>query len=236
MSERRAPGAGAGEVRQSEPELVDAEAGRQALQALCELSAEVAVGEAAAVTRELKRAARVCTGAAIEEVLLQAYLFVGFPATLAALSLWRDLGAVEILDTDPLAEARETSEWTDRGEDVCRIVYGDSYDRLRRNVHRIHPALDRWMITEGYGKVLGRPELDLAAREVCIVAMLAATGREPQLRSHLHGALNAGARREDVEAALRAGLDRSHDLEWQERAVRLWGRVRERTASGLGDS
>ena len=48
------------------------------------------------------------------------------------------------------------------------------------------------MITEGYGKVLSRPGLDLERRELCIVAACAATEQDRQLHSHLHGALNVG--------------------------------------------
>jgi 4-carboxymuconolactone decarboxylase len=66
------------------------------------------------------------------------------------------------------------------------------YEPLRRNILELHPELDEWMIVEGYGKVLSRPGLDLARRELCIVSACAASGQERQLHSHLHGALNVG--------------------------------------------
>jgi 4-carboxymuconolactone decarboxylase len=56
----------------------------------------------------------------------------------------------------------------------------------------LHPALDEWMVVEGYGKVLSRPGLDLPRRELCIVAACAAAEQDRQLQSHLHGALNVG--------------------------------------------
>jgi 4-carboxymuconolactone decarboxylase len=71
----------------------------------------------------------------------------------------------------------------------------------------LHPALDAWMITEGYGKVLSRPQLDLKRRELCVVAACAAAGQDRQLHSHLHGALNAGATPEAVGAVLDALAD-----------------------------
>jgi 4-carboxymuconolactone decarboxylase len=73
---------------------------------------------------------------------------------------------------------------------------------LRQNIRALHPALDAWMITDGYGKVLSRPGLDLKTRELCIVAACAASGQQRQLHSHLHGALNAGASTAEVEDAL----------------------------------
>jgi 4-carboxymuconolactone decarboxylase len=200
--------------------------------ALTALSAAVAAGDPPAVKEWMERAAEVCGPEAVEEAILQSYLFVGFPTALMALSLWRERERPVVPEADPLATPETVSDWTSRGEDICRTVYGRSYHRLRRNVERLHPALDRWMITEGYGKVLGRPGLALEERELCIVAILAVTGWEAQLHSHLRGALNAGAMREDVEGALEVGLARSADADWSLRARRLWERVGSRRASG----
>jgi 4-carboxymuconolactone decarboxylase len=77
------------------------------------------------------------------------------------------------------------------------------YDKLRRNIDTLHPALDSWMIVEGYGKVLSRPGLDLPRRELCIVAACVASGQDRQLHSHLHGALNVGV----APAVVRDSLD-----------------------------
>ena len=78
------------------------------------------------------------------------------------------------------------------------------------------------MIVERYGKLLARPGLDLARRELCIVAVCAATRQDRQLHSHLHGALNAGAPPGAVGATLAlvqdlAGSDaaRAQALLWQ---------------------
>jgi 4-carboxymuconolactone decarboxylase len=63
------------------------------------------------------------------------------------------------------------------------------------------------MISDGYGKVLSRPGLDLKTRELCIVAACAAAGQQRQLHSHLHGALNSGATPDEVVATLDALSD-----------------------------
>jgi 4-carboxymuconolactone decarboxylase len=99
------------------------------------------------------------------------------------------------------------------------------YERLRENIERLHPLLDEWMITEGYGKVLSRPGLDLMRRELCIVAACAAAGQERQLHSHLHGALNVGVPAGVVDEAVEAiaGVI----AEEAARSTRmLWARVR----------
>ena len=55
------------------------------------------------------------------------------------------------------------------------------------------PEIFRWMIVEGYGKVLSRPEVDIVDRELSIVAFLMVENHKRQLHSHIRGAINAGS-------------------------------------------
>ena len=143
----------------------------------------------------------------VDEVILQSYLFAGFPRTLNAARMWRAISGHTAPTSDDSASSAHVADWESRGEQTCAIVYGDSYEMLRRNVRELHPALDAWMITDGYGKVLSRPALDLKRRELCIVAACAAAGQQRQLHSHLHGALNSGALADEVRGALDALAD-----------------------------
>jgi len=161
----------------------------------------------------------------VEEALLQSYLFLGYPAALTAIARWREIAGPPPAESDDLATPERLDAWTERGASVCELVYGRAYGKLRRNIARAHPAMDRWMVSEGYGKVLGRPELALQIRELCNVAVLAATSWEPQLHSHLRGALYAGATPAEVEEALEIGL-RSIAAVDATRARDLWKRVR----------
>lgn len=138
----------------------------------------------------------------VEELVLQSHLFSGFPRALNAAREWRRL-----VPAAPAAEAVEPGDaerWRRRGEATCAAVYGGMYDRLRASVAGLHPLLDEWMVTDGYGKVLGRPGLDLPRRELCIVAACAASGQDRQLHSHLHGALNVGVAGPVLEQAVEA--------------------------------
>ena len=89
---------------------------------------------------------------------------------------------------------------------MCRRVYGTQYDGLRGNIAALHPDLDRWMVDEGYGRVLGRPGLPLVERELCIVGILTVLGTSRQLYAHLRGALRVGASPEEVAAAVGLAL------------------------------
>jgi 4-carboxymuconolactone decarboxylase len=160
-----------------------------ATRALVRVAAIVSAGSEGEVRDVLADAERSVPHLWIEELLLQTYLFAGFPRALNAFREWRRRVPTP---ADPTAPNPDVRDWTERGRATCRAVYGSMYERLRENIGLLHPALDDWMIVEGYGKVLSRPGLDLSRRELCIIAACVASGQDRQLHSHLHGALNVG--------------------------------------------
>jgi 4-carboxymuconolactone decarboxylase len=192
-----------------------------AMTALVQLSAILTVGSETEVRSALSTALPVVDAEWIEEVILQTYLFAGFPRALNAMRDWRRIsGRSAPLDD---GEALDTN-FVARGQQTCATVYGRFYDALRVNVRELHPALDLWMVSDGYGKVLGRSGLALWRRELCIVAACAAGRQDRQLHSHLHGAINAGASVAQVDATLDAiaSLVTADDLH---RYRLLWARV-----------
>lgn len=191
--------------------------------ALVRVSAAIPTREAAWLRSALSDALEVVPGIRLEEVLLQSHLFVGYPTALEALNAWRDLRGEE-----PRAPTEaDPGRWEVRGPRVCARVYGGQYDALLENIRTLHPAVERWMVVDGYGKVLGRPGLPLAVRELCIVALLAVHDAPDQLYSHLRGALNVGASPEAVDEALKiAGECASEGVRL--RALKEWARVRAR--------
>ena len=192
--------------------------------ALVRLAAVIAAGTEADVRTELARAQEDARVEYIEEVILQSYLFAGFPRTLNAAREWRKVSGRVAPMFDEGERLDRADEWRRQGEVTCAIVYGPFYEKLRQNIRTLHPALDAWMIVEGYGKVLSRPALDLARRELCIVAACAASRQERQLHSHLYGALHAGA----SEAAITDTLSAISVLVSPDDAARhrmLWAKV-----------
>src|SRR5439155_25380529 len=149
----------------------------------------------------------------IEELLLQSLLVVGYPLALVAFGVWREVqgplsgpsdgggggggggGGEELAHED-------WQSWATRGSAVCAAVYGRAYHKLLLNLRALHPALEDLVLVDGYGKVIGRPGLDLKRRELCTVAAIAVLGTGQQLHSHLRGSLNTGATRAEVEEVL----------------------------------
>ena len=141
----------------------------------------------------------------VEEGILMAIVAVGFPRTLIAMRAWRKVSGERSAVSGTIergSDYRRHAEWTADGEQTCRVVYGSNYERLRETVRQLHPDLDGWMITEGYGRTLSRPGLTLRQRELLMVAMCAVLDVPHQLHSHLKGALHAGATVAEVGEAL----------------------------------
>ncbi len=186
------------------------------------LSAALAARDTAVLEEALGHAADRAEGSEVEEVILQSYLFLGYPASLNAFALWREITG---RPADPPAE--DAGPWSERGAAVCQAVYAGQYAGLRANIRRLHPDMERWMVDEGYGKVLGRPGLDLATRELCITALLAVLDAPRQLYSHSRGALNVGATAQGVARALELAAEVS-DEGARMRAAETWAAVRQR--------
>jgi 4-carboxymuconolactone decarboxylase len=191
--------------------------------ALVELSTALASGTRGAWRSAMSTALERALPIEVEETILQSYLFLGYPLALQALAVLREL----LPESASTEERMEIDTWRERGAAVCATVYGGQYDKLRANVQRLHPDVEQWMLTEGYGKVLARPGLDLKTRELCIIALLAAQDAQQQLHSHLRGALNAGASLAEVEDAVTTACV-ALPRERAQQARALWGEVRGR--------
>jgi 4-carboxymuconolactone decarboxylase len=167
----------------------------------------------------------------VEELLLQSVLMCGYPRALVAFGIWRKFSGLPAPAEDAAAEYRDVEIWTKRGEETCAVVYGDNYRKLRDSVRALHPALDAWMITEGYGRTLSRPGLDVLRRELCTVAQTAVLETPRQLHSHLRGALNAGATFGQIDGVLSIVNPLLSFDQWK-KVKELWRTVREGWSPG----
>ncbi|MEP6780755.1 MAG: carboxymuconolactone decarboxylase family protein [Gemmatimonadaceae bacterium] len=190
---------------------------------LVRVAALLAGGSEEDIRNALQRAVGIVNGEWIEEAILQTYLFAGFPRSLNGMREWRRISGRTAPLSD-MCEAVDATAWKRDGDKTCSTVYGRFYKQLRHNIRDLHPALDAWMISEGYGKVLSRPQLDLWRRELCIVAACAISRQDRQLHSHLHGALHSGATASQVNETFEAIRDllAPNDLA---RNLALWARV-----------
>ena len=64
------------------------------------------------------------------------------------------------------------------------------------------PDLERIVMENLFGDFYNRPQLNPRIRSLCTISILAAQGREVQLKYHIQGALNVGATREEIVETL----------------------------------
>ena len=179
-------------------------------EAIVRLGAAAASGDPERLVAALERSGKIGSDE-IEELLLQTYLFAGFPRTINAFFTWQGWASRDGRERgERRVEARPAEALRARGESLCRRVYGDHYEPLRIRLERLHPEIAEWTLVEGYGKVLGRPgSPGPDMRELAAVGALIALDAGRQLAAHLRGALHVG-----VPAAALASAVRVVASEW----------------------
>jgi 4-carboxymuconolactone decarboxylase len=86
-----------------------------------------------------------------------------------------------------------------RGLENLRTVDAEAGERVIKSLKDIAPDLGRYVIEFAFGDIYARPGLDLKSRQIATVAALTALGTAtPQLKVHIHGALNVGLTRTQV--------------------------------------
>nr|WP_320131052.1 carboxymuconolactone decarboxylase family protein [uncultured Holophaga sp.] len=87
----------------------------------------------------------------------------------------------------------------ERGWKKLQEIDGEAGEKVVASLADLAPDFARLLIEFPFGDIYSRPQLDLKSREIAVVAALTAMGHAaPQLKVHLHGALNVGCTREEV--------------------------------------
>lgn len=130
----------------------------------------------------------------VYEILLQTYLFAGFPSALISLKI-----AGEYFPIKSKIINKKKINFKEIGRINCKLIYGPKYEKLIENVNKFSPELAEWLIIEGYGKVFSRKGILLKDRELSIISILAALKFEDQLFSHINGASRLKVKLNDIE-------------------------------------
>lgn len=97
-----------------------------------------------------------------------------------------------------VAEAPHSTRYA-RGYAKLQEIDGQAGERVIAALADIAPDFARLLIEFPFGDIYSRPQLDLKSREIGVVAALTAMGNaQPQLKVHIHGALNVGCSRDEV--------------------------------------
>jgi len=82
------------------------------------------------------------------------------------------------------------------------LIFGEQHDRIQARLEKLDPDLARYIREFAYDTVYQRPGLDLKTKELLACALLTSLGAESELKTHLRGALRAGASEQEVREAL----------------------------------
>lgn len=152
----------------------------------------------------LRRGLSESPGRAWREALLQAHLFAGFPRIVEAFGVLEQAGGMGTPGPD---EVLAEPDRPDLGAALFARIYGRGAGAVQAGLVAHHPDFAGWILGHAYGRVLARPGLEPAERELLAVVALAALGQERQLASHARGAVALGAPPAEVHGALAAVAD-----------------------------
>ncbi len=86
-----------------------------------------------------------------------------------------------------------------RGWKKLKNIDGEAGEKVLESLEDIAPDLGRYVIEFAFGDIYSRPGLDVKSREIATVSALTALGNAaPQLKVHIHAALNVGCTREEI--------------------------------------
>jgi 4-carboxymuconolactone decarboxylase len=162
---------------------------------LATLGALAAMGNAAPQLKFHTRGALNvgCTPTQIVEALMHVCLYAGFPATLNALTVAKEVFAERGVTPDLTPRGENGQSRYDQGWALLSEVDGEGGHNVVNSLKDIAPDLGRYLIEFAFGDIYPRAGLDLRLREVVTVAACTALGTvTPQLKVHVHGLLNVG--------------------------------------------
>jgi 4-carboxymuconolactone decarboxylase len=90
-----------------------------------------------------------------------------------------------------------------RGLKRLSEIDADQVGRIIAGLKDVAPDFATYLIEFPFGDIYARPGLDLRSRQIATIAALTALGTAgPQLRVHIHGALNVGCSRDEIVEAI----------------------------------
>ncbi|MFW9917663.1 MAG: carboxymuconolactone decarboxylase family protein [Candidatus Thorarchaeota archaeon] len=92
----------------------------------------------------------------------------------------------------------EKEERYNRGSDLIRKMFGEEHQERRAEMVELYPDWDKYTKEFLYGEIYHRPGLSLKMRSLCNLAALTVLGREVEVETHIIGALNNGATKEEI--------------------------------------
>jgi 4-carboxymuconolactone decarboxylase len=200
------------------------EGGDPGLRCLALIHGAACVGRFDAVRELLALALRLDVhGDRLRETMLQVVPYGGFPQAIEGLRLLDRSGAPRARTGPPDPVVRQ------QGRGVFEAIYRHHSDEVLSRLDALATGFSHWVLDDAYARVLARPGLSIAERELLAVAALTLMALPAPLESHIRGALLNGSTPDAVADILDSCrvLARTDALRVLERALdRLSKRIR----------
>lgn len=145
----------------------------------------------------------------INEVLIHAYAYCGFPRSLRAIQTFmqvvdeRKANGINDVVGREVAEMNDNRTRYDRGRDILAEISGTSADTPKAGYAIFAPAIERFLKEHLFADLFERDLLTYRERELATVSILAGVGGvEPMFRSHAAICLHLGVTAEQFSALL----------------------------------
>ncbi|MBI5569191.1 MAG: carboxymuconolactone decarboxylase family protein [Desulfomonile tiedjei] len=136
----------------------------------------------------------------IIEVMYVTTVFAGFPSGLNGISAAREVFQAKGVSPS-LGGTRTGASGTrrDRGLAALSRTSKDAGERVIRSLADIAPDMAYFIIEFSYGDVISRNIISPQHKEIAMIAVCVAKGTmEPQMKVHIHAALNVGCTQQEI--------------------------------------
>jgi 4-carboxymuconolactone decarboxylase len=141
--------------------------------------------------------------AELVEMLFLAIAVLGFPVSINAVGIVREIFRERGLAFDPIAPVSDDGAARyQRGLEVLDDLMANPEEYIEK-LESTSPELARWSVEFAFGEIFVREGLNPKARQIAIISMLAAAGnRSDLLRLHIEGGLKSSLSRTEITEAL----------------------------------
>ncbi len=136
----------------------------------------------------------------IIEVIYVTTVFSGFPSGLNGIGAAREVFQARGVTVEPDASSRKgKTSRRERGLDTMNHTSKGAGERVIASLADIAPEMADFIIDFSYGDIFSRKYLSPQHKELAMLAVCVAKGTmEPQMRVHIHAALNVGCTKEQI--------------------------------------
>jgi alkylhydroperoxidase/carboxymuconolactone decarboxylase family protein YurZ len=135
----------------------------------------------------------------LEETLLQAVLFCGFPRVVTAFETLQEAWPVP---SAPTGGSVPPEQQAAAGRALFAGIYGRNTDAVDAMLRSFHADFHAFVLEAAYGRILARPGLSAKVRETIAVGLLAAQEQVRQFAGHARGAMHFGANKDELREAV----------------------------------